>query len=96
MKLGKIFKRIREDRGYTQEEVSSGINISRSYLSVFESGEKDGSSLLWKSLCGFYGVNISSVVWDSLEDKDVPEGKREAFRTLKSTVGNLIKDITEE
>lgn len=57
--LGQELKRIRELKGYTLEEASSQIEITRQYLSMLEKGQRKSASFeIMNRLAAFYEVPI--------------------------------------
>lgn len=41
MKLGHIIKQIREEKGFTQQQIAELVNMHRSNYSKIESGQRD-------------------------------------------------------
>lgn len=93
MKIGETLKGIRKGKGLTQKQVEEKIGITQTYLSQIESGEKEPSGVMLRKLCKYYGTPHQIVVWQSLEEKDVPKLKRKLFADLKPAVDGLISQI---
>lgn len=68
--IGKRLKEIREERGYSLEEVSQMIELSKSTLSRYENGIVENMKLpILKSLAEIYNVNYLWLLGKS-EDRD--------------------------
>ena len=58
--VGKMFREIRENRGYTLEFVSDYLNITPKSLQRYECGERKIKVSTIKSLCNFYSIDCSN------------------------------------
>jgi transcriptional regulator with XRE-family HTH domain len=45
IKLGKTIRRLREERGYSQEDFAAVVEIDRSYMGGIERGERNVATL---------------------------------------------------
>jgi Predicted transcriptional regulators len=57
--IGQRLKQARETAGYTQEEVSQKLGITKDELSLFESGRQNPPLSLLRKLAKLYGVFVS-------------------------------------
>ena len=55
--FGEIEKELREERGYTLEEVAIGTGLSKAAISRYENGEREPAFHLIKYFCLFYNVS---------------------------------------
>ncbi len=60
-KLGKKVQKLRENLGYTQEELAEKINISRTHIGHIEQGRKSPSIKLMDKLARIFKVKVSDL-----------------------------------
>lgn len=65
--LGKCLRSYREAKGLSQEEVSFGADIHRTYLSQIELGERNPSFIVLIKICNVLDVVPSDVVAEVLK-----------------------------
>ena len=62
MRLGTVIKKLRADRGWTQEELAQRSKLSRDYLAALETGHKDNpSTAVLKRLARALDVSIADL-----------------------------------
>ena len=66
MTFGQNFKQIRKHINITQQEMADSVNISRSYLSDIENGNKNPSIKTVKKLADRLGVSVNELFNDSI------------------------------
>ena len=64
---------LREERGWTQKEVASRLNISQRAYSHYESGSRSISLELLVDIAELYGVNVSFLVAEKTTWGDCPK-----------------------
>ena len=55
--LGERIKKLRKDKGLTQQEFCNRIGLKRNSISLVESGKRNISDQAIKSICREFGVN---------------------------------------
>jgi transcriptional regulator with XRE-family HTH domain len=60
--IGKIIKKIREEKGLTQQQLAELINMHRSNYSKVESGERDLSIEAINKVAKYFGMSIDQLV----------------------------------
>lgn len=60
--LGTKLRSYREAKGLSQEEVSFGAGIHRTYLSQIELGDRNPSFLVLVRICNTLNINISELM----------------------------------
>lgn len=85
MNIGEKIKKIREESGFTQKNISNFLGIDQSMISKIESGERNLSSDTLSRLASLFGVNIS----DILSENDIQVRTKCAFRTNNLTADDL-------
>jgi len=86
--LGEALKALRRQRGYSLNQVSEGTEISRSFLSLVESGRSDITIGRLLRLVTFYGAHISDLLPQD-EPHDPIVVKRDEQREVKSLAEGL-------
>lgn len=64
MKFGQNIKQIRKQRNLTQKQLADQIEISRSYLSDIENGNKNPSIKTVKKLADSLGLSVTDLFND--------------------------------
>ncbi|HEX5001769.1 MAG TPA: helix-turn-helix transcriptional regulator [Bacteroidia bacterium] len=93
MNLGKIIKEIRENKGINQNELAELCNLSRSYISLVETGVKTPNSKTLKKIGEALKVPEQVIIYLSIEIGDVPKTKQNAFKLLSPTIDSLVKSV---
>jgi transcriptional regulator with XRE-family HTH domain len=57
-RLGRRVQTLRKQRGWTQVELAELLGIDRSYLSEIETGKKDPSLTILKTLSDGFGLSL--------------------------------------
>lgn len=55
---GKIFKRLRQEKGLTQKELAKKLGLTQAMISSIESGSKGASNDVELKIANFFGVTI--------------------------------------
>jgi transcriptional regulator with XRE-family HTH domain len=64
VKLGKRVRELRQERGWTQVELADFLGLDRSYLSEIETGKKDPSLRVLKTLADGFRLRLSQFFQD--------------------------------
>ncbi|MBC7391524.1 MAG: helix-turn-helix transcriptional regulator [Opitutaceae bacterium] len=92
MEIGTSIKTIRKRKGISQKELADQCGISTNALCQIELNNTLPQKSTIKIICEKLGVPISYILYFSLTEEDVPEGKRKMFNSLN----NLMKDVLFE
>ncbi len=87
--VGKMFREIRENKGYTLEYVSDYLNVATKTLQRYELGERDIKIQIIKMLCEFYNIDCSSFMKDA-KMRFVSEYKSETKQSF------ILSDLEKE
>lgn len=93
MNIGTAIKNYRKSNNQTQLEAATALGITNAYLSRIESGKLRPSPDLIERISEYTGTPLAVILWKALEETDVPEQKRDAFRVLKPSVDALIDQL---
>ena len=85
--LGKNIKKVRKDKGYTQDYVAEQINVSTDLLRSIENGRNIGSITTLLNICNFLQVSPNTLFAELLNFKE---------DTIDSSLKKLINQLSEE
>lgn len=85
--LGKNIKKIRKEKGYTQDYVAEQINVSTDLLRSIENGRNIGSIITLLNICNFLQVSPNTLFAELLDFKE---------ETLDSSLLNLTNQLSKE
>ena len=86
IRSGKRIQQLRMEKGYTQDELASALNINRSFVS-----RKKGCSVdLFIQLSEIFQVSLDFLILGELDGVQKKEHKEQ----LKTEIGNLIDQLT--
>ncbi len=60
--LGDILRKIRKQKGFTQEEVAEKIQVARGVISEWESGKRNPGLLSIYKLCQFFDMTLDELL----------------------------------
>ncbi len=60
--LGKVIKRLREEKGLSQEKLSYEVDVSRNQISLIECGDTNPTILVLKRIAEVLDVNVSELL----------------------------------
>lgn len=85
--LGKNIKKVRKEKGYTQDYVAEQINVSTDLLRSIENGRNIGSIMTLLNICNFLQVSPNTLFAELLNFKE---------DTLDSSLLNLTHQLSKE
>ena len=98
MNLGDTLSKIRKKKGISQIDLAKYTGITQAYLSGIENNKKEPNLSTLKKLSEILNVPLPIIFFMSLDEKDIPERKRESYKMIapfvKSTLSQLF--ILEE
>ena len=96
MKIGQSIKKVRKLKGFNQGKFSKAIGVTQSYLSLIENDKKKPSLDLLDRISKVVEVPVQFIVWFSVSESDVPEHKKETYRTLKPVLDTIVEGIMKD
>ncbi|HGE5804336.1 TPA: helix-turn-helix transcriptional regulator [Bacillus thuringiensis] len=87
--LGKRIKRIRNDKGFTQEELGAECNLHRTYIGGIERGERNPTILNLKRIADALGVSVNEVLGEKKPDALTI---KKAFKTLGESLNEIFSE----
>ena len=85
--LGKNIKKVRKEKGYTQDYVAEQINVSTDLLRSIENGRNIGIITTLLNICNFLQVSPNTLFAELLDFKE---------ETLDSSLLNLTNQLSKE
>lgn len=93
MNIGTAIKTLRLKESLLQEEFASRIGITQTYLSQIERGHKKPSLDVLNSMANDLKLPLPLMFWFGVEESDIQENKRDAYKTLKPSIDALIGSL---
>lgn len=94
MKIGKLLKVLRINKGLTQTQMAKAFNISQNYLSLIEQGKRIPSNEAVINFARFLGISKEALV---ILSSNVPEElSKKNVRRFKRVQRNLFSSLLIE
>ena len=88
--FGFVIRTMRKKRGYRQVDFAEMLGISRSFLSEVETGAKNPSVELLKSISVKIGVPLPVIYLKALNEDEFPkESREEIIQEIKSSIDRI-------
>lgn len=90
--LGDKIKNLRKERGITQQELATSIDVVQSTIGMIESGKKIGSPKTLKKIADFFDVTVDYLLSDNKVDENIELSKkaeRDIAKDLERTLNEL-------
>lgn len=96
MKIGSIIKTERKKRGLSQKQLADCCSITATYLSLIENDKKEPTISLLHTIAENLKLPLPILLFLSLDDKDIPELKKEFFNIVKPSIDSMLQNLTED
>ena len=93
MNIALAIKKLRKDSNIKQYVMAKDIGITQSYLSGIEQGKKIPSISTLQLICDYLNKPMPVLLWFGLSIEDVPESKRDIFKSIKPSFDELLKSV---
>lgn len=93
MDLGTTLKKLRKQRGQTQEEFATHCGITQTYLSQIESNQKEPNLSTLKSISKQMKVPLPIIFFLSMTEDDIHPSKRKAFGIVNPSIKSLVNEF---
>ena len=93
MNYGKAIKKLRIELEENQDEFSHNIGITQGHLSSIEHEKKNPSAQLLERISEYTKIPTPVLSWLAVEEKDIPENKKEAFEILKPSINDFVSEF---
>lgn len=100
MKLGKVIRELRKKKGLNQKEFATLCGITAAYLSQIETGGKSGTKqvghlTMLQTIATKLEVPLPILMWFTIEDTDIAEHKRAAWKAIHPAVDGMLAGFFE-
>lgn len=95
MDIGKAIQKIRKAQSLSQGELAKRCGLSQTSLSLIEKGQSRPSQRNLQTICQILSIPETIIYLYALEEKDVPEKKKELFKYLFPEIERMITKIVE-
>ena len=93
MEIGDAIRKLRMWREVTQKELAQRIGVSANALCAIELNRSFPGKETITKVCRELGVPVGYLLFFVLEEKEIPQEKRELFRILREDLcDSLLKD----
>ena len=95
MNIGITIRKIRKRKKLSQKELSRISNISQTYISQIESGEKNPSIAIIEKIGDVLNVPFQIISFLSLDNdiSSIPESKQESYKQIEPAVKAMIEEF---
>jgi XRE family transcriptional regulator, regulator of sulfur utilization len=93
MDLGNTIKSIRKQKGIKQNSFAELCDISQTYLSQIENNQKEPNISVLKTICFNLNVSLPILFFLSLDERDIPDKKKQAYAIIGPTVKTLLNEL---
>ncbi len=93
MNLGGTIKSIRKANKISQLTFAADCDISQTYASQIETNSKKPKLPVLERIAKALKMPLPILLFMSLEEKDIPKNKREAFKILSPAINGMIKEL---
>jgi XRE family transcriptional regulator, regulator of sulfur utilization len=93
MNIGQGLKEVRLKKGLRQGNFAKQIGISQTFISQIENGSRNPSLDLLQKIASFYQLPLAVLLWFSVDEADIQEGKQRAFKLMKPSIDAMIESV---
>lgn len=93
MNIGNAIKVLRQQKGLKQTDFAVQCGLSQSYLSSIEKGRKEPTLSILKQIANALSIPMPVLVFFSIDQEDIDDNKKEAFKMLEPSIKGLINDV---
>lgn len=93
MNIGNTIKEIRKRKGFSQQELAKKSEVSQTYLSQIENGERNPTLEVLQKISVALDIPFPVLSFLTLEHTDISEDKIEAYKRIEPVVSSLIKEF---
>lgn len=95
MKTHEVIKLLIKNKGLNQKELCKKVGISQTAMSFILTGKTEPKTETLEKISEAVEVPIAIIKYLTLEEKDIPEHKKEIFKMLNPSMEAFIKEIFE-
>lgn len=84
MYYSETIKRMRKERGLTQQELADALGVSRSAIGMYESGTREPNFEMCEALADFFNCRLSDIIEEAPANTGASPRVEELVRLLDS------------
>ncbi len=92
MDIGNAIKILRIQRGYSQKDFATKCVLSVNTLGLIERNETFPQKTTIKKICENLEVPVSYLLFFSIEEKDIPANKLDAYKAVNPLMKSVLLD----
>jgi transcriptional regulator with XRE-family HTH domain len=93
MNIGSTIKDLRQKKGLKQLDLAALCDITPSYLSQIEKNIREPNMSTLKIIAEKLDIPLPFLMFLSIEEEDVKEEKREAFKLILPSIKDLVNSL---
>lgn len=93
MKVGNAVRLIRKNKNLNQTDFAEYVGISQTYLSQIETNQRNPNISILEKIGEKLGIPVPVIMFLSLEEGDVPPGKRDIYNNLNPVMKDFINKV---
>lgn len=93
MDLGNTINSLRKHKGLKQGDLANQAGLTQAYVSQIEKNKKEPNMSSLKKICGVLGVPVPVLFFLSIDDQDIPDQKKAAFKMLSPSIKSFIEEF---
>lgn len=93
MNIGDTLRMLRKKRGLSQQDVAEKSNISRTYISQIERGDRNPSIDILESIGTGLSIPFPIISFLSLDINSIPESRREDYLKIEPTIMRMLDEF---
>jgi len=90
--VGQLIKIGRMNKGLSQEEMASKLDVTKNYISLVENNKKDPSIKFLKEVAKLLDIPIVLLIWEKM---DLPKGKTDSEKELASQMEKMLENAQQ-
>ena len=90
--LSQRIKELRQEKGWTQQELAKAAELAKPLISMLETGERHPSEEVLKKLCIAFGVQESDILNEEVKNKAIEEIKKAETREVLTAYRKIYRE----
>ncbi len=93
MKTHEVIKVLIKNKGISQKDLCKQVKISQTAMSFILNGRTEPKKETLEKISEALEVPVPIIKYLTLEEKDIPDNKKEIFKILNPSMESFIKEI---
>jgi len=92
LSIGQLIKIGRINKGLSQEDIASKLEVTKNYISLVENNRKDPSINFLRGVSKLLDIPVILLIWGKM---DLPKGKTESEKKITSQLEKMLGDAQQ-